>query len=1271
MRRGLLHLPVNGKRYRFAALCFYKVLLLLLVNCFYQQSVAAQCTLSCNDALNVSLDVSCQTEISSELILETVINCTPDDPASFEVLVYNSFGINVLPSSPFVTADQIGNTLQVKVQHLPSGNSCWGSITVADNLAPVINCAPPAIVACNANVHPDVTGYPQINDCSVYFSSYYDSFQDLGCGDPTAQITRTWIATDFFGNTGSCVQVFQLQQAVLADVDFPLNRDGIQAPAVPCDNPQTSPDYTGRPTIEGAPITENGPCGFYVFFSDQEVPSCGDNYSILRTWSVIEGCTGQLMQKTQLIAVKDLVPPTLLGNSAFTAPANNPLECSGTVIFPPINFEDNCDEAISISVITPFGQLNSNGGVIPDIPLGTYEIEYKGTDACGNTSYLPVTLEVVDQMPPTAVCDLLTTVSLGPDGTAQIPAITFDDGSFDNCCLESFSVKRVVEGCGGGNSFGPSVVVCCEDLGTSVQVKLRVRDCFGNENLCTVSVSATDQYDPTIQCPVNLTLECNQDYENLQLTGLPSAQDACGIDTTWYQDQINLDACNTGTILRTWETRDASENGTACTQTITLEDNTPLQIFFPEDYTAYGCPDQSTLDPDLLPNAFGYPTYSGKDCEQVGVNFTDQVFQPSGDACLKVVRIWTLIDWCVYQPNSPSNDGYYQATQVLKVLDTIPPVLTCPDPFLVETASDACTATIELPEPTYTDNCPLTINDIAVTTPWGAGFGPFAGVPIGEYQVQYELSDACGNTTLCATDITVADLKAPTPYCEAGQIIVLDPLDLDGDGTYESGSVTVVAASFDAGSSDNCSDNLSYSFSQNILDTTRTYNCNQVGTQILEVWVTDEVGNQDFCLTQINIQDNQFFCNGGAPPALTGSITTVSGVGVADVLMQINTPGVPAVYTESDGQFSISNLQVGTFYEIAPDKNEQLLNGVTTWDLVLLQRHILGVQLIPTPYQIIAGDADGNEALTTLDIVAFQKVIMYLEDELPNGTPSWKFIPADYAFLNPLQPLTENYPASKIVAFEASDVEGIDFMAIKMGDINGNATANALPPTEGRSSFSMNMIIQPRPDGSAFFQLLVPKPINVYGLQFALHLEEMEAELGNVEPGAALLAFDFPSWTFHSGQCLASAFSQEPVFLEEGAVWLQGEIHHYSPDRERHRAALHRANPYNEIYFSDAQHATLRFELKLKEANQENAVAFPNPFEIGTKVVFMSMNTELIHWELIDPSGRTQKRWATRPLEGTNELLISGQEFPAPGVYHLLGQGVDQGFQLKLVYRGQ
>lgn len=72
-------------------------------------------------------------------------------------------------------------------------------------------------------------------------------------------------------------------------------------------------------------------------------------------------------------------------------------------------------------------------------------------------------------------------------------------------------------------------------------------------------------------------------------------------------------------------------------------------------------------------------------------------------------------------------------------------------------------------------------------------------------------------------------------------------------------------------------------------------------------------------------------------------------------------------------------------------------NGVTTWDLVLISRHILGVQLLGSPYKIIAADANANQSVTTLDMVAIRKIILQLESEFPDNT-SWRFVDKDFVF---------------------------------------------------------------------------------------------------------------------------------------------------------------------------------------------------------------------------------------------------------------------------------
>ena len=124
---------------------------------------------------------------------------------------------------------------------------------------------------------------------------------------------------------------------------------------------------------------------------------------------------------------------------------------------------------------------------------------------------------------------------------------------------------------------------------------------------------------------------------------------------------------------------------------------------------------------------------------------------------------------------------------------------------------------------------------------------------------------------------------------------------------------------------------------------------------------------------------------------------------------------------------------------IEPEKNDNPLNGVTTYDLVLINKHILGIEPFVSPYKMIAADATQTGSITTLDIVTFRKLILGIDTILPNNK-SWRFVPDTFAFPNANNPFQSAFPESEnCVAPQSSTV---DFIGIKIGDVNNSATAN-------------------------------------------------------------------------------------------------------------------------------------------------------------------------------------------------------------------------------------
>ena len=51
----------------------------------------------------------------------------------------------------------------------------------------------------------------------------------------------------------------------------------------------------------------------------------------------------------------------------------------------------------------------------------------------------------------------------------------------------------------------------------------------------------------------------------------------------------------------------------------------------------------------------GEPVWCISDCGLIGVNFEDLTVEAVG-ACKKIVRSWTLIDWCTWDPNDNAVD---------------------------------------------------------------------------------------------------------------------------------------------------------------------------------------------------------------------------------------------------------------------------------------------------------------------------------------------------------------------------------------------------------------------------------------------------------------------------------------------------------------------------------------------------------------------------------------------------------------------------------------
>ncbi len=174
--------------------------------------------------------------------------------------------------------------------------------------------------------------------------------------------------------------------------------------------------------------------------------------------------------------------------------------------------------------------------------------------------------------------------------------------------------------------------------------------------------------------------------------------------------------------------------------------------------------------------------------------------------------------------------------------------------------------------------------------------------------------------------------------------------------------------------------------------------------------------------------------------SLTGHVATNFEHDLPGVQVQFNVNGQPfQSISNGSGLFQLEgHLPVGQVYPLQISKEDDLLNGVSTLDLILLHQHILGVQLLGSPYQRIAADADHNGSITTLDLIAFRRVLLGMDIVL--AQPNWVFIHADYEFESPESPFGEVYSGAAGMFFlNPLDTENLDIIGVKTGDLNGDA----------------------------------------------------------------------------------------------------------------------------------------------------------------------------------------------------------------------------------------
>lgn len=213
---------------------------------------------------------------------------------------------------------------------------------------------------------------------------------------------------------------------------------------------------------------------------------------------------------------------------------------------------------------------------------------------------------------------------------------------------------------------------------------------------------------------------------------------------------------------------------------------------------------------------------------------------------------------------------------------------------------------------------------------------------------------------------------------------------------------------------------------------------------------------------------------------------------------------------------------------IRPFKSDDLLNGVTVFDQVLIFRHILGTEGLRSLYRMLAADVNESKSITMYDVVALGKLILGDSAGLA-GVASWRFVPKNMSFEEKANPFAPDFTENMVLSVTPARMEA-SFYGIKSGDVDGAAGER-----RGRTSLAFAEF-RGVAGSETEVPVFAPELYNLAAWQLALRYDTAKYRLSDVRWPEELPAFQGRDW-------------HEPHRGDVRLVWYSGEVADRRMDR--------------------------------------------------------------------------------------------------------------------------
>ncbi|PHI18460.1 hypothetical protein CEQ90_17755 [Lewinellaceae bacterium SD302] len=396
---------------------------------------------------------------------------------------------------------------------------------------------------------------------------------------------------------------------------------------------------------------------------------------------------------------------------------------------------------------------------------------------------------------------------------------------------------------------------------------------------------------------------------------------------------------------------------------------------------------------------------------------------------------------------------------------------------------------------------------------------------------------------------------------------------------------------------------------------------------------------------------------------MSGKISRADGAGVAGVDVFLFSGGemIEQAMTDAAGNYDFQQLPTQADYLITPDRNDNYLNGVNAGDLSRIQQHLLSVSPMTGPYPIIAGDVSEPGSLNSGDLSRIRQLILG-DITAFSDVDSWRFVRADHVFADEDEPTAENFPEAISVDSLEDDLLNVDFVAMKMGDVNNTASNES----ESEVTFLLNSEGLPVVGEAFSVDVRAVDFENMLAGQFSIGWDSSRLSFVSVTdfaPALNLAATNFSFAQTQNGRLPWVWFTVMPTTLTDSTVMFRMNFTISAAAGDsiglcftEQPTSFYFENEEEELSATFGKYAsTALLDSGLRRLNnQDRYTVFPNPvsagvFHLGQERVAPSLES----LRIFDLHARLLLSW-DEPAPGSYQL----GNLPA-GVYQLVIQDAD------------